>query len=149
MEQAMSQENVEIVRGLVFAPDVDIAPLFRDEATWAALACALASVIHADFHCTGTLLGSQTFYGVGAEGIRAFYLDWMAPWMTYRVEIEETRDLGDRVLVLANDFGRHQGNTEEVRGSNASVWTFRDGAIVRFDAYADRAEALKAVGLAE
>ena len=140
---------MEIVRGLVFAPDVDIAPLFRDEETWTALVGALASVIHRDFHCTATLLGSETSYGVGVEAIRAFYLDWMAPWMTYRVEIEETMDLGDRVLVLASDFGRRQGTTEEVKGSNASVWTFRKGTVVRFDAFADRADALKAVGLAE
>jgi ketosteroid isomerase-like protein len=36
-----------------------------------------------------------------------------------------------------------------LKGENAAVWTFRDGKVVRFDAYADRAEALEVVGLEE
>jgi ketosteroid isomerase-like protein len=58
-------------------------------------------------------------------------------------------DFGDRVLVLVRSFGRLEGSTAEVRLSPANVLTVRDGRISRYDAYADRHEALKAVGLEE
>jgi len=144
----VSQENVEIVQGLMLAPDVDIAALFRDDKMWAALVEVVAPLIHTGFQCTATLLGPETTY-MGVDGFRAFWLDWTAPWVTYRSETEETFDLGHRVLQFAQEFGRREGSTEEVVGRNAAVWTFRDGKIVRFDAYADRAVALKAVGLEE
>jgi ketosteroid isomerase-like protein len=142
----MSQENVDQVMGLMLAPDVDIAPLFRDDKMWAALVEVVAPLVHPDFECTATLLGPATTYG-GVDGFRAFWLDWIAPWVTYRSETEEIFDLGDRVLQFSREFGRREGSTEEVKGSNAAVWTFRDGKIVGFDAYSDRAVALKAVGL--
>ena len=145
----MSQANVELVLGLVPAPDVDIAPFFRDDEMWARLAAAWAPVIQPDFQCTAALFGSEISYGVGIDSFRALWLDWLAPWATYRTETEETNDLGDRVLWLGLDFGRRKGSTAEVKGDVAVLWTFRDGKVARWDGYTDRAEALKAVGLAK
>ncbi len=142
----MSTQNVKLVLGLQPAPDVDLAQLFRDDAMWALTVEAWAPIFHPDFECTLPLFGTaETF--VGREGHRAAYLDWMAPWATYRVEIEEAIDLGDRVLLLNRGFGRHEGSQAEVENASAAVWTVRDGKIARAEFYADRAEALKAVGL--
>ena len=146
----MSQENVEVVRSFSLGPDVDIAPLFRDDERWATAASLIAPLLHRDFECTATLLGTETRnYGRGPEGFRAFWLDWTGPWATYRTERERITDLGDRVLDFGREFGRREGNTREVEAFNAAVWTFRDGKVVGFDAYADRAGALRAVGLEE
>ena len=72
----MSQENVELVRGLMLAPDVDIAALFRDDDRWSAVVAVVAPILHSDFECTATLLGSETRnYGRGPDGFRAFWLD--------------------------------------------------------------------------
>jgi ketosteroid isomerase-like protein len=142
----MSRQNVEIVSSLMLAPDVDLAPLFRDDEMWTALVEFVAPVVHPEFECAAHLLGPETSY-VGTDGFRAFWLDWLAPWETYRSETEEMIDLGDRVLQFALEFGRRVGSAQEVHGKNAALWTIRDGKILRFDAYADRARALKAVGL--
>jgi len=136
------------VLGLMLGPDVDIAPLFRDDDTWRALVAGVADLIHPDFKCASTLLGIETECA-GVEGFRAFWLDWLAPWDSYRTETEEITDLGDEVLQFAIEFGRRPGTSAEARGDNASVWTFREGKIIRFHGYSARAEALKAVGLAE
>ena len=144
----MSQENVEIVRSLMLAPEVDLAPLFRNDEMWAALVEFVAPVVAPDFECTANLLGPETSYA-GVDGFRAFWLDWLAPWETYRSETEKMIDLGNRVLQLAVEFGRRVGSAQEVQGKNAALWTIRDGKVLRFDAYADRARALKAVGLEE
>ena len=48
-------------------------------------------------------------------------------------------------VVRATASGRHSGTPVETRV--AHEFTFRDGLIVRVKAYADRAEALTALGL--
>jgi ketosteroid isomerase-like protein len=138
---------VDLVRGLVPPADVDIAALFRDDDTWTAVVSVITPLLHADFQCSATLLGSSRSYGQGPDAFRAFWLDWTAPWATYRTEIEELTDLGDRVLNLGREFGRREGSTQDVQAFNAAIWSFRDGRVVGFDAYANRAEALKAAGV--
>jgi ketosteroid isomerase-like protein len=144
----MSQENVELVRGLFEAPDVDYASLYRDDGRWAGQAEALAPFVHADLECVMYAFGSEKRYA-GLDGLRAFMLDWMAPWTTYRIETEKAVDLGERVLLLNRDRGLRDGSTQEVEGRIAAVFTVRDGKVARIDAYTTRADALEAVGLSE
>ena len=106
----------------------------------------MAPFIHADFDCVMHEFGSERRYA-GLDGLRAFMLDWMAPWVAYRIEIEEAIDLGERVLLLNHDRGRREGSTQEVRGRLPAVFTIRDGKIARLDTYMTRADALRAVGL--
>ena len=144
----MSQENVELVLGLYLAPDVDYVPLYRDDSSWARQAEAMAAVVHADFECVMSVLGSETRY-VGLDGLRSFLLDWMAPWATYRVETDEAIDLGERVLVLSHDCGQRKESGQEVRGTLGAVWTIRDGKVARLNAYGTRAETFEALRLEE
>jgi ketosteroid isomerase-like protein len=142
-------ENLELVLGLYPGPDVDYVQLFGDEKTWAATRAAVARFIHPDFECAVSLLGREEVYG-GPEGLRALFLDWYAPWVTYRIEVEDAIDLGERVLVLYHSFGRLEGSSQEVEEASATVWTIRhEGKVARAVFYTNRAEALKAVGLQE
>jgi ketosteroid isomerase-like protein len=144
----MSQENVELVLGLFPAPNVDVVQLYGDDTLWAEQAEALAPFIHADFDCVMYEFGSERRYA-GLHGLRAFMLDWTAPWVAYRIEIEEAIDLGERVLLLNHDRGRREGSTQEVRGRLAAVFTIRDGKVARLDTYMTRADALRALGLSD
>ena len=144
----MSQENVELVVGLYQPSDVDYVPLYRDDSLWTEFAGALAAYFHADFECVWDQFGSEKRYA-GLDGLRDFMRDWTAPWLTYRIEIEEVIDLGERVLVLNHDWGRREGSTGEVRGDLGVIWTICDGKVARLDVPSTRAEVLKAAGLAE
>ncbi len=145
----MSQENVDLVMRLQPASDVDLAQLVRNDETAVAFAETVAPVFHADFESARPgLLGSATTY-TGLDGLGALWLDWLAPRMTYRLQIEDAVDLGDRVLVRGRAFGRLEGSQAEVENTFAGVWTVRDGKVARVEMYADRVEALKAVGLEE
>jgi ketosteroid isomerase-like protein len=64
-------------------------------------------------------------------------------------EVEEALDCGDQVLLLQRSSGRLAGSAKEVKLAPAVVYTVRDGKIAGFEPYADRAEALRAVGLRE
>jgi ketosteroid isomerase-like protein len=144
----MSQENVEMVLSLYEAPDVDYAALVRDDDLWNEQAEALAPVFYADFECVMYAFGSEKRYA-GLDGLRAFLMEWTAPWVTYRIENERAIDLGEQVLLLNRDRGLREGSTQEVVGRIAAVFTIREGKIARLEAYTTRAEALEAVGLSE
>jgi ketosteroid isomerase-like protein len=144
----MSQENVEVVLSVQPGPEVDCVALFRDERSWKEWADATRPVIHPDVNCVFHEFGDEKSY-TGLNGIRGFMLDWMAPWVAYRIEIEDAIDLGEQVLILNHDRGTRSGSAQEVRGRVGVVWTIRDGKVARLDAYMTRADALKAVGLEE
>jgi ketosteroid isomerase-like protein len=144
----MSQENVELVLGLQPGPDDDLAQVFRDDDMWAAFVEAVAPFAHPDMESVPFRFDAEQSY-TGMDGFRAFFLDWLAPWARYRVEVEKAIDCREQVVVLYRAFGRHRGSTQEVKSAVSWVWTVRDGKIARVEFYADTAEALQAVGLAE
>jgi len=145
----MSEENVQLVLSLQPAQDVDIARMFRDDAIVEAVATTSVPMLHSDFEAVvvGALGGETTYRGF--DGLRELWLDWLSPWEAYRTELEEARDLGDRVLLLVHDFGRREGSSQEVVLNGAALWTLRDGKIARVEFHSDRTTALEAAGLEE
>jgi ketosteroid isomerase-like protein len=141
---------VELIMQLQLGPDVDGVPVVRNDEMWAALTDALAPFLHPDFETEARPFGEEARkYGPGMDGFRAFWLDWLEPWESYRIEIEQAIDHGDRVVILVRDFARRQGSTVEVEGRNGSIWTFQDAKVRRFSAYISQADALEAVSPAE
>jgi hypothetical protein len=120
----MSQENVKLVLALQPGPGVDLVRRVRDDDASAALQEAVMPYFHPDFECAHRLLGGErTYFGMG--GLRESWGDWLAPWATYRSDVVEAIDCGDRVLMIVNDFGRREGSPTEVNSNNAAIWTIR------------------------
>ena len=67
----------------------------------------------------------------------------------YRCEIDESRDLGDRVLIAGTDYGQGRTSGAPITREFGYVFTVGNGEIVRCDVYPSRAEALEAAGLSE
>ncbi len=147
--RAMSRENVEVVRRLQPGPEVDLAAVLRDDASFRALVEAVEGAFHPEFEAVAA--GSPWASGryLGFSGLRRLWLDWIEPWESYRVEVEDMIDAGDDVVVLVRDHGRRAGMDTEVILRGAAVWTVRDGKVRRAAFYPDRAHALEALGLRE
>jgi ketosteroid isomerase-like protein len=143
----MSQENVELVMSLWPGPDEDAAQVWRDDEMWGQWREAAAPHVHEDYELVTTGLPGGTTTAKGFDGDRTARLDWLAPFATYRQEIEEAIDCGDRVLLLVRAFGRLEGSTQELAHTGAEVVTFRDGRIARIELYGRCARALESVGL--
>src|SRR5258705_12143221 len=112
----MWQENLEVVRGIQPAPDVDLAALFRDDTAWAALSKAVAPLFDQDFKAGMRTFDRHPPVLQGLEGLRSVWLDWLQPWASYRTEIQEVIDIDDkRVLVLAYDSDGRPDSEAEVR----------------------------------
>jgi ketosteroid isomerase-like protein len=86
----------------------------------------------------------------GRDAVGQWFGDWFRTFEPgYRFEIEEARDLGDAVLLVATHRGRGRTSGAEVHGETGYLYTVRDGKVVRAELYAGRAEALDAAGLSE
>jgi ketosteroid isomerase-like protein len=102
-------------------------------------------VFHSDAR---RLAGAETVSGKKAA------IDWLTDWFSqfesdYRFEIEESRDWGDRVLVVTNHRAKGRASGVPISQQTTQVMTLRDGKIVRQDFFANRDEALQAAGLRE
>jgi ketosteroid isomerase-like protein len=138
----MPSENVEVaLRQLEAASERDLAGL---TAAWAE---DVALVVHWQ---GGGLSGTAP---TGRIAVVKWFEDWLDQFDPgYRLDIEETHEAGDRVVVLATHRGRgrHSGVTVEQRA--AHVYTLREGKVSRIEVWGDRdarAAALEAVGLGE
>ena len=87
---------------------------------------------------------------LGLDEMRSAMREYLRPMSDLRIEAERIIDLGgDRVLVLSRQTARGKQSGVPIEHELGDVFTLRDGRIVRFDSYWNRAEALEAVGLSE
>jgi ketosteroid isomerase-like protein len=70
-------------------------------------------------------------------------------WEDLRWVVEEIREDDDWVLALGQIRGYGRGSGTRLDARAGWVARFRDGAITKFHTYADRTQALEAVGLSE
>ena len=131
----MSQENVDIIRRI-----------------YAAMSAGNASLVIESVDTNVEWVPDRRV-GVapvrGRESVVEFFADRASMFRQLDVEIERLLERDDRVLVFVRltGSGATSGAGFEIR--IAHLWTLRDGRIVRGEGYADRAEALEAVGLRE
>jgi hypothetical protein len=143
----MSKQNVDLVRSLIPRTDTDIAALYRDESLFEAASEAIQSLLDPGFECVAVFQGGRTY--AGTEGFRRLWLDWLEPWATYRVQVDEIIDMGDRVVVLVRDRARRHDVDAEVELISGSVWDFRGGRLLRVRFCSDRKEVFEVAGLPE
>ena len=133
----MSEENVEILRrvyeqwargdfsGNFFDPDVEYSRIGAETPDM-----------------EGRWLGLDQFLIAFREYLQAL--------SDLRIEAERIIDLGgDRVLVLSRQTARGKQSGVPIEHEIGDLFTLRDGKIVRYTSYWNRADALEAAGLSE
>jgi len=130
----MSQENVEIVRG-VYAGwvdgDVSSAIEHLDPAVvWEAIA---------DAPDAGTYRGHA--------GVRRYMEDWLGDFDILSMDFEEVIDAGDRLVIAQRARTRGKGSGIETELPYAVAYWFRSGTILEIKEFRTKDEALEAVGL--
>jgi ketosteroid isomerase-like protein len=138
----MSQENVEVVRGLIEAfnetGDREAAYALLDpevefEVAWRSGRDAADFRIHR-----------------GLDEVRAVIEELVAPFESIRYVVHEYADAGDDIVAILEVLARPKGSSAEAStGRFGYVCTLRDGRIVRIQDFPDPAEALEAAGLSE
>ncbi len=83
----------------------------------------------------------------GVEGFVEGWLDWLEPFASFRVHLEETIDARDAFVTLVRQVGRPRGGISEVENEGAAVWWFDHGLLTRVEFHLDQAVALRAAGI--
>jgi ketosteroid isomerase-like protein len=136
----MSEENVEIVRRLYEAAGRrDIATvysLYDPQIEWD------ASRIE-----RGTMPGRVVH---GQADLQKWLREWYGPWEDIHDDLEELIEASeDEVISVMTQRGRGRESGAEVGRRVATIWTIREGRIIRAKWFPTRAEALEAAGLRE
>ena len=132
----MSQENVEIVTGLVDAwnrADVE----------------AVLKLFHPDCEVVFPPEVPEPGPFQGHAELRAWVEGFLAAWESHRAEVVELTVEGDVILAMLHLSGRGSGSGIELDETDAHVFTFRDGKITRWRNFSQRSEAREAAGLSE
>lgn len=144
----MSAENVEIVRSLQ-VDGVDLVELFEndtlDEVYPPEELSPFADDLKVEF--VSPVAGSEPATYKGLEGFVAGWRDWLEPWQSYRVSVEDLIDAGDCVVTLIRVEGKTARDGVAVQHEPAAVWTLAGGKVVSIGLYLDRADAFREAGL--
>src|SRR5262245_11509328 len=71
----------------------------------------------------------------GRDAIRAFLTDFLGSWERFHQTVEETRQAGDRVLVMIHLQATGRGSAADVDARYAHLWTISGGRGIRVDAF--------------
>ena len=80
----------------------------------------------------------------GREGVGETIGRWLREFEEWREDIEEMRDLGSQVYVVATQRGRGKASGLEVETRYALLYEIRGEQIVRMTLFAEPADALEA-----
>jgi ketosteroid isomerase-like protein len=128
----MSEQNVDVVRRIYEA---------RDKGD----AAGALSQFHPEVVVDATARG-DTAIGHGHEELTAIIAEWIGAFDEWREEIEEMRDLGAEVYVVATQRGRGKESGVEVETRYALLYEVRDDKITRMTLFRGPSEALEAAG---
>jgi ketosteroid isomerase-like protein len=132
----VSQDNVEVAKAFYEAYNA------RDSE-------ALDRLLHPEAKIT-TLSSRGGLGGEWSRGSTTEYFEQLdEAWAGLRIEIEEYREVGGRVVALGVARGAGMSSHVEVAGDFAAVLVVRDSQIVLVDSYSNWKDALEAVGLRE
>ena len=141
----MSAENVEIVRSMHPGPDVDFAPIVNDDGRAGEWRVALEGLFHPGVRGTMRLPGMAPVTYTGLDGLREAWQDWLRHWASYRDEIEEMIDDGERVVVVHRYSGRPRPGAPEITRRHATVWTLHERRVASVDFNVPHEDALASV----
>ena len=86
----------------------------------------------------------------GRDEVRAWLERFLDAWEQLEIEMTELIDAGEQVVALVRFRGTGKGSGVPVEGgTDAHVWTVREGRIVAVTLYQGTREALQSLGLQE
>jgi ketosteroid isomerase-like protein len=108
-----------------------------------------AELTHPDVVMYGTRGGiDQDRVFRGRQSVVDYWNDVGDTWAAVRFEPERIIESGDVIVVFWRETARSARSELEIKAETAGVLKVRDGKIAELRGYMDRAEALRAAGLA-
>jgi hypothetical protein len=148
-EQEAAVDRMAVVAGLAeVLPADDWVTAFQDEAGLGRARAYLEKVAIPELEVEGMVAGQRGLaVAAGVDGLIGFWREWLAPWESFTVEVENAVEVGDNVLMEVVQRGRLHGSSAVVETASGAVYYFRGGRLARIEFHIERAEARKAAGL--
>jgi len=134
--QAMSEENVEVVRRFHVVLNA------RDEA-------AVLDLLDPEVVWVTNVAGPDTRTFLGHSGFRELVALFANTLDDVRLDADEYIDAGARVVTCGQMRARGRSSGVEVETPRSWLWSVREGRIVAHQTFDTRSDALEAAGLAE
>jgi hypothetical protein len=134
----MSQENVDVVRGIYDAFAAGDVP---------AVLAAMAPDIVWNEAENFPLADGNPYRGPDAI-LSGVFARLAADWDGFAVLPEEFLDAGDTVVVLGRYGGIHKASGRTIHAQMAHVWRVREGKAAAFQQYVDTLQVARATGAA-
>jgi hypothetical protein len=143
-------EAIETRRLLAFweeLPD-DLVELFSNSAQLDAFAARMREIAMPDLVCVmdGGEIAVATEYR-GVEGLGEAWSDWLEPWESYRLQIEDVVQGEGVVVIPVRVEARTKTDRVEVRHAPAAVCVLRGDRLARVEFHLDRRRAFEVAGL--
>jgi ketosteroid isomerase-like protein len=132
----MPQENEAIARKMIDAYNRGDVAAFVDLAT-------------PDFEWLTSMGAIEGEIFRGREGIETYFANLRDAWEELRLDADEFRDLGDRIVWLGRIRGRGRSSGARVDAPMGVVADLHGGKTARISSYLDHGQALRAAGLEE
>ena len=136
----MSEENVEVVRGIYDAvarrDDVTPFEVYADDIVW-------------DISNSRRAVVNPRPVYHGHEGVRQFWRDALSVFGEVDFDVEELVDAGNHVLAVIREHEVGRASGVPVEMLHTAVWTLADGKVTKMQVFDDRQQALEAAGLRE
>ncbi len=129
----MSQENVDLARSAWTAEGAFVA-LFDESIVMDNRQYPLPDLPEVVFGRDDVIEAGRHYWGT---------------WDEYAIDPIEFIDAGQSVVITVREHGRGKTSGVPVERQQTQVWTFRNGRIVRWELFGERADALEAAGLSE
>ena len=106
----------------------------------------LAHTAHPDYV---TLMVSEAITNdyAGPEGFKEAWTDWMSPYESFRIEVDEVIEFENRLVITVRQIVTTRHSSVEVETPSAAVWWFEDGQARQAAFYLDRRAGMKAAGI--
>ena len=92
--------------------------------------------------------GASTEYA-GVEGFVEGWHDWLTVFDSFRIELGEQIEAGDKIISMARMRAAPKGTTATIDGTAAALFTFDGDKVRRMEFNLDQGAALRAAGVAE
>lgn len=102
---------------------------------------------HPDFVTVMVSHGAIPTEYAGPEGFHEALSDWISPYESFRLEIDETITLPDKFVFLARQIATTKHDGVEIETSSATVWSLVDDQIRQATFYLDQRAGLEAAGI--
>jgi ketosteroid isomerase-like protein len=144
----MSAANVELVKA-VFPEDIDLAEVLASDNP-VVLLIGDADIVAPDFEVEfgGTHSGAPPREYRGLEGLLEGWRDWLEPYDSYHLTVEEVIDAGANVLTLVRVRARTARHGVALEHRPAAVWTISEGKLTGAHFFLERGDAFEFAGLA-